>query len=109
MPRSLTELEQLILLALARLGTSAYGMAVQEEIADRAGRRTSLAAVYSTLGRLEDRKLVESWVAPATARRGGRATKHYQLTPEGAGALEEARATMGRMWEGVELREYKTR
>lgn len=103
MSKPLTEFEQLILLALARVGDAAYGMAVQAEIEERAGRQASLAAVYATLGKLEERKLVESWVSPPTARRGGRATKHFHLTPAGAAALHDARARMARMWEGVEL------
>lgn len=106
MSRLLTDFEQLVLLALARVGDAAYGVTVQAEIEDRTGRQASLAAVYATLGRLEERRLVESWVSPPTARRGGRATKHFRLAPAGARALDEARSAMERMWEGVELREY---
>ena len=45
----LGEFEQVVLLAVARLEDEAYGMRVREEIEVRAGRRTSIGAVYATL------------------------------------------------------------
>jgi PadR family transcriptional regulator PadR len=103
MKKPLTEFEQLVLLSLARLGEDAYGMAVQSEIEHRVGRRASLAAVYATLGRMEERGFVNASVSAPTARRGGRATKYFRLKPSGARALDEARAVMDRMWDGVVL------
>ncbi len=47
------ELEQLVLLALLRLGPEAYGVAIAEEIEARAGRTASLGSVYKTLIRLK--------------------------------------------------------
>jgi hypothetical protein len=38
-------LEQLVLLAVVRLGDNAYGMTVRREIAARTGRNLSLGAV----------------------------------------------------------------
>lgn len=102
----LTEFERLVLLSVARLGPGAYGMVVRDEIRARTGRSASLAAVYSTLGKLERRRLVSSWVSAPTSRRGGRATKHFTLSREGALALRSAESAMRRMWDGVELSSY---
>jgi DNA-binding PadR family transcriptional regulator len=102
----LTDFEQLVLLAVARLGPGAYGMVVRDEIRARTGRSASLAAVYSVLGKLERRGLVASWVSEPTSRRGGRATKHFTLGREGALALRAAQSVMHRMWDGVELSSY---
>jgi PadR family transcriptional regulator len=103
---ALSEFEQLVLLAVTRVGDVAYGMAVRDEIAHRTGRLPSLAAVYATLARLEGRGLVSSWTAPPSSRRGGRATKHFQLEKAGAEALYAAQVRLQSMWEGVELTEY---
>lgn len=103
---SLTNFEQLVLLAVARLGSGAYGMVVREEIRMRTGRAASLAAVYSTLAKLEDRGFVSSWVSGPTDRRGGRATKHFVLATEGALALRASQEQMRQMWDGVELSAY---
>lgn len=97
-----SETEQLILLALLRLGDDAYGVSVREEIEHRAGRTVSIAAVYAALDRMERRGQVETWLSEPTPERGGRAKKHFRITAAGAAALEAARATMDRMWEGLE-------
>lgn len=98
------EMEQLVLLALARLEDGAYGVPIREQIEQRAGRAVSIAAVYAALDRLRQRGLAESWLSGPLPERGGRARKHFRLTAAGAAALLEARASMDRMWEGLELR-----
>ena len=100
---SLSEFEQLVLLALARLGESAYGVTIREEIAGRAGKAVSLAAVYATLGRLVQRGLVSSRLSVPTATRGRRAKKFFAIEARGTAALLEARDAMQRMWQGLEL------
>lgn len=100
----LSELEQLVLLALVRLGEAeTYGVPVHREIEATAGRSPSVASVYAALGRLEDRGLVESWHSEPYPERGGRARKHFRLSPAGARALHRSRRVMERMWDGVEL------
>jgi DNA-binding PadR family transcriptional regulator len=99
----LNETEQLVLLALLRLGDDAYGVPIRGEILDRAGRTVSLAAVYATLDRLDRRGFVTAWLSEPIAERGGRARKHFTITRAGARALRDARDVMTRMWKGVEL------
>ena len=90
MPLPLGEFEQLVLLALVRLGADAYGATVRREIEARAGRAVSISAVYTTLERLEQKGLVRSWVGEPTAERGGRRRKYFELLPAGARALNTA-------------------
>jgi PadR family transcriptional regulator len=108
MPRmpasSLGEFEQLVLLALVRLGDDAYGATVRREIEARARREVAISAVYTTLERLEQKGLVRSWVGEPTAQRGGRRRKHFALLPAGARALRTAYASFAAMVAGVERR-----
>ena len=104
--KPISEFEQLVLLAVARLDQDAYGMMVSHEIEAQTENLVSLAAVYSALGRLESGGLVSSWTSQPTAQRGGRAKKHFVLEPEGTRALERSRAAMVRMWDGLELTPY---
>ena len=104
--RPLSEFEQLVLLAVARIGPHAYGMVVRDEIGHRTRRAPSLAAVYATLSKLQGLGLLSTWSAPPTARRGGRATRHFQLEREGAKALQASQDRMRHMWDGVELAAY---
>jgi hypothetical protein len=68
---TLGDFEQLILLALVRLADQAYGVSIHDEIVRRARRDVTVAAVYKTLERLEDKGLIVSTLGPPTAERGG--------------------------------------
>lgn len=99
----LAEFEIYVMLALARLGDEAYGVAIRQEIEERTDRPTSIGAVYATLGRLDDKGLVAHRVSDPLPEPGGRSRKYYRLTPEGEEALEHSTRMLGRMMEGVEL------
>jgi PadR family transcriptional regulator, regulatory protein PadR len=87
---ALGEFEQLVLFAVLRLDEGASGVAIRDEIQKRTGRDVSPGAIYTTLGRLEERGLVRSIVMAAASGRVGRPRKHYVLRPAGAKALRDA-------------------
>jgi PadR family transcriptional regulator PadR len=88
----LGEFEQLVLFAVLRLGPEASGVAIHDEIEARTGRDVSPGAIYTTLGRLEERGLVSSTVVAEATGRVGRPRKHYALRSSGARALRDAYA-----------------
>jgi DNA-binding PadR family transcriptional regulator len=100
----LGEFEQVVLLAVARLGDEGYGVTIRREIERRAGRSPVIGAVYATLERLEAKGCVSSYEGEAAPVRGGRSRRHYRLEPAGVEALRSARRQLDRMWEGVDLR-----
>jgi DNA-binding PadR family transcriptional regulator len=100
----LGEFEQLVLVAVLRLGDDAYGVPIQREIEQRAGRRVTVGALYATLDRLEGKRLLESWFAHPTPQRGGRSKRYFRVTAAGEGALMEAKAAHDRIWRGVRLK-----
>jgi DNA-binding PadR family transcriptional regulator len=101
---ALGEFEQLILLALVRLGPDAYGATVRREIEEHAGREVSISAVYTTLERLERKGLVRSRIGEPTAERGGRRRRHFELLPLGARSLGDACRALAGMTAGIERR-----
>jgi PadR family transcriptional regulator PadR len=100
----LGEFEQLVLLALLRLGAEAYGMNVRREIETRARRDVSIGAVYATLDRLEGKGLVKSRLGEPTDARGGRAKKWFTITGAGARALERSQQAVRQMLDGLPAR-----
>jgi len=98
----LGDLEQLVLLALIRLGTDAYGVAVQREIAQRAGRDLSFGTIYSTLARLEGKGLVTSHLGDPTPERGGRRKKFFTLRPAGRRAVRQNLKALRTMTQGLD-------
>jgi DNA-binding PadR family transcriptional regulator len=105
MPRGeyLGEFEQLVLLAVARLGADAYGVAILDEIRRRVGTEAAVGSVYAALDRLERQGLVASSIGDPTPERGGRAKRFFRLEPAGARALNRARGALDAMWDGLEL------
>ena len=96
------EFELLVLLALVRLGNGAYGAAIRREIQERTGRDVSVGTAYMALGRLEEKKMIASYVGLPTAQRGGRRRKHYLLDKEGERALGRAYRAILAMSEGID-------
>ena len=86
----LGEFELLVLLAILRLGSNAYGMAVRREIEERAERKTSIGALYLTLDRMEQKGFIASEIGEATAERGGRAKRFFSVNPSGREALKKS-------------------
>ena len=101
MGQSLGELEQLVLLALLRLGDEGYGIAVQREIESKAGRAVTFGAIYSTLVRLEEKGFVGSRVGAPSPVRGGRRKKLYDVQPAGRDALGEALGALRALSHGL--------
>ena len=99
----LNDVEQLVLVAVARLGEAAYGISIRREIEETAGRRLSTAATYDALERLETRGLLVYELSSPTPRRGGRRKKIYRVTARGAEAARAARDGLRRLWDGVDL------
>ena len=97
----LGEFEQLVLLAVLRVGKSAYGIPVRDEIAQRARRHATLGGIYKTLARLEAKGLVVSTIGAPSARRGGRRTRCYAVTAPGERALRTALGSIQRMAAGL--------
>ena len=101
-PAYLGEFEQLLLLAVLRLGAEAYSLDIARELDGRAGRSVSRGALYTSLDRLEDKGLVRWASASGGAARSGLPRRLYTVTPAGLNALRASRDTLRRMWRGVE-------
>jgi DNA-binding PadR family transcriptional regulator len=99
----LGEFEQITLLAVARLKEDAYGVAIRNEIEKRSARHVSIGSVYAALDRMERKGLIHSNVGNPTPERGGRAKRFYGLRTPGMAALVNARETLDRFWENLEL------
>jgi DNA-binding PadR family transcriptional regulator len=83
----LGEFEQIVLLAILRLGT---------------GRSVSRGALYTALERLEAKKCLRSRMSEPLPERGGRSRRYYSVAPTGLAALRASRAVLLALWNGVE-------
>ena len=99
----LGEFEQLVLLALVRLGKEGYGMTVRRELEATSGRSVSIGSVYTTLDRLETKGFLSSIHGDPEPVRGGRARRTFHIRPEGLTALARSRELLSKMWDGVAI------
>ena len=99
--KSLGEFEILVLAALVRLGTDGYGVAIRREIEERTKRNVSVGALYATLARLEEKGYVSSRFGEATAERGGRAKRYYDLQAPGEKQLQKSIFELDAMLTGI--------
>ncbi|CAN5209899.1 hypothetical protein BH09GEM1_BH09GEM1_47760 [soil metagenome] len=98
---TLGTLELAALLAVARLGDEAYGLAIRQDLSERAARDYSVGAVYTTLQRLEDKDLLTSRASEPIPVRGGRSRRLFRVTRLGARAIRDAERQTVSMWAGV--------
>jgi PadR family transcriptional regulator PadR len=99
----LAEFELYMMLALSRLGDSAYGVSIRQEIEQRTGRPVSIGAVYETLARLGDKGFVTFRISEPVPVPGGRSRKYFRLTAKGEQALRHSASMMVRMMDGLDL------
>src|SRR5262245_19937509 len=101
-PIHLGELEQIVLLAVLRLKDDAYAIPILEQIEAQTGRRLARGALYTALDRLEAKGCLRSQVGEPLPERGGRARRYFTVTPAAVRALKHSRASLLRLWHGLE-------
>ena len=98
----LGELEQIVLLAVLRLGDEAYAVPILEQIDQQTGRKVARGALYTALDRLEAKGCLRSRLGDPLPERGGRARRFFTVTPAAVGALKQSRLALMRLWHGLE-------
>lgn len=93
--------EQAVLLALVRLRGDAYGRRILTEVRTRLQRDVAAGAIYITLDRLEQRALISSRLESGNAIREGRARRFYSIENAGVRALNDSRAAVENIWQGL--------
>ena len=98
----LGEFEQIVMLAILRLGEEAYGVPIRLEIQERTGRAVTVGALYRTLDRLEHKGYVSSAFSDPTPERGGRSKRYFKVKPVGLRTLRASHEALTAMWDGLE-------
>ena len=98
----LGELEQIVLLAVLRLGDEAYAVPILEQIEAQTGRKLARGALYTALDRLEVKGCLRSRVGDPLPERGGRARRYFTVTPAAIRSLKQSRLALMRLWAGLE-------
>jgi len=100
------EFEYLLLSAAARLGQDAYGAAIREDVERVTDRPCSAGALYTTIERLEQKGLLETWMGDPTSERGGRSKRMVRVTARGMRKAAAFYRTITQASEGIVWRPH---
>ena len=97
----LGEFEEIVLLTVAILHGEAYGVSIKQEIEDRLKRNVSVSALQTALRRMEKKGYLRSAFGEATATRGGKRKRYFQVTRAGKAALDYSKDTRTKLWAAI--------
>ncbi len=97
----LGEFEEVVLLTVAMLEDSGYGISVKQEVEKRTQRSINLSAIHSTLYRLEKKGFLNSKLGETTKVRGGKRKRIFFITPFGVKSLKEAKSLREDIWNSI--------
>ena len=98
MSQSLGNLEETVLLIVAVMEQEAYGYTVAEAYKKHMNAGISISAVHTVLKRLEKKGYILSKMGGATAERGGRRKRIFEVTKIGLSTLEEIQNNRMKLW-----------
>src|SRR5690348_14787990 len=102
-PVPLGEFEQIVLLAVLRLGDSAYVVSIRIEIAAHTKREPAPVALYTILDRMEQNGLIQLHFGDPTPQRGGRAKRYVKVTKKGRAAVVAVQRSYQSLLRGLDL------
>lgn len=95
--------EELVMLALIRQGDDAYGVSIRRDLVEQTGTEVTMGAVYATLDRLEQKRLIRVREDNAPEGRRGRPRRYFEILPAGIRDLARSQEVRETMWSGVDI------
>jgi PadR family transcriptional regulator, regulatory protein PadR len=95
---SLGEFEEVVLLIVAMLDGSAYGVNITHEIIQQTNRSVRLNQVHASLHRLEEKGMIVSKMGDPKPERGGRRKRIFTITAYGQQTLYDIQAVRTNLW-----------
>ena len=97
----LSRADELILLAVWRLQSNAYGVTIRKHIIEMTGHDWSVGAIYDSLEKLCTWGHLESYQADPTPERGGRSKRYFKITEDGMASLNQTKSVNDAMWDNL--------
>jgi PadR family transcriptional regulator len=99
----LSEVEQLVLLAVLKIKDDAYAVPIRSLVREETAIDLPRGSVYVTLERLEEKGLIASWASGPQAVPGGKSRRLFRILPAGMAALRASTRAMQQMIAGTSL------
>ena len=102
----LSKAEEMVLLAVWRLGKNAYGVSIRRYIKEDTGKDYTYGTLYGLLRQLAFKDLVRKRLGDPTPEKGGRRKTYFDVTLEGVQALKEAITRHRQLWKDLDERSF---
>ena len=99
--KMLTRKDEMVLLAILRLGEDASLVHLRQLLIQETDRPWSVGNVFVSLEKLERTGSIHSVLGQPTSKRGGKAVKCYRVTRQGLDELRQAKAIQDGLWDGL--------
>ena len=97
----LSRKEELILLAIWKLGDDAYGMTIRDKVTEITAVKWLFGSIYTPLSQLYDKGLITKTEGESSAERGGRPRIFFKLTDAGIEALSKVKEVNASLWADI--------
>jgi len=101
----LSRIEEILLLAIWKLGDNAYGITIREQVEKDTGVKWLSGAIYGPLSRLRKNGYVKTAVGDSSKDQRGRPRIYYSLTQVGKEKLQAIQMLNRVIW--ADVREVK--
>ena len=102
----LSKAEEIVILAVLRLGKNAYGVSIRFQIKEETGKDYTYGTLYGLLRQLAFKDLVRKRLGDPTPEKGGRRKTFFDVTNEGIKALKESIAFHRQVWKDLDERSF---
>ena len=99
--KEISKAEEMVLLAIRRLGEKAYGVSIRRQICRDTGKDYTYGTLYGLLRQLDRKGFVYKIPRDPIPQKGGRSKTYFMLTPAGIQALKDAIILHKRMWKDI--------
>lgn len=99
--KDLTKTEEILLIAIWKLGDEAYGVTIKDEVKKITGRKYLYSTLYTTLEQLVSKKYIKKRYGDPSPVRGGKRKIFFDMTKSGIKALEKAYNKQKNIWDGI--------
>ncbi|MBN1938750.1 MAG: PadR family transcriptional regulator [Candidatus Aminicenantes bacterium] len=100
--KGISKAEEMVLLAVWRLGDEANGVTIRRQILKSAGKNYTYGTLYGLLRQMDRKGYLRRAKAEPLPKRGGRAKSYFKITPSGTRALKEAIELHQLVWKNID-------
>ena len=100
--KELSKAEEMVMLAIWRIGGNAYGVSIRRQIKEDTGKDYTYGTLYGLLRQLVFKWFVQKRLGEPSPEKGGRRKTYFDLTREGKQALKESISLHRRLWRDLD-------